>query len=242
MIYISFGAALALAVVHLLAGHLRFIDVIPRSRFLSLAGGISVSYVFLQLLPDLGRAQARVGYEVERTLNIPRDPVYFVALLGVITFYGIERLADRSRREQQARTGEDCPSPTVFWFSIASYSVVNFAVGYLLLHREATGVGRLSIFFLAMALWFIVNDYSLRVQHKSQYRTGRWILSAMVLVGWLTSVLTKVPDSLMSIALAFVAGGVVMNVLKEELPRERESAFWAFALGAALYGVLLMSI
>jgi hypothetical protein len=35
---------------------------------------------------------------------------------------------------------------------------------------------------------------------------------------------------------------VVMNVLKEELPEERESSFWAFALGAAAYaGVLLMA-
>jgi hypothetical protein len=32
-----------------------------------------------------------------------------------------------------------------------------------------------------------------------------------------------------------------MNVLKEELPEERKSRFWAFALGAVLYaGILLM--
>jgi hypothetical protein len=31
-----------------------------------------------------------------------------------------------------------------------------------------------------------------------------------------------------------------MNVLKEELPEERESHFWAFALGAALYSVILL--
>jgi hypothetical protein len=40
----------------------------------------------------------------------------------------------------------------------------------------------------------------------------------------------------------FLAGGVVMNVLKEELPEERESRFWAFLLGAGLYaGVLLVA-
>jgi hypothetical protein len=31
-----------------------------------------------------------------------------------------------------------------------------------------------------------------------------------------------------------------MNVLKEELPEERESSFWAFALGAAAYAVVLL--
>ena len=34
----------------------------------------------------------------------------------------------------------------------------------------------------------------------------------------------------------------MLNVLKEELPRERESRFWAFALGAALYSALLLAV
>ena len=31
-----------------------------------------------------------------------------------------------------------------------------------------------------------------------------------------------------------------MNVLKEELPEERESRFWASVLGAALYSAVLL--
>ena len=33
-----------------------------------------------------------------------------------------------------------------------------------------------------------------------------------------------------------------MNVLKEELPEERESRFWSFALGAAFYTVILLAL
>ena len=40
----------------------------------------------------------------------------------------------------------------------------------------------------------------------------------------------------------FPGGGVIMNVLKEELPEERESRFWAFALGVALYTVILLAL
>lgn len=40
---------------------------------------------------------------------------------------------------------------------------------------------------------------------------------------------------------AFLAGGIVLNVLKEELPEERESRFWAFAVGAAGYAALLLA-
>jgi hypothetical protein len=44
------------------------------------------------------------------------------------------------------------------------------------------------------------------------------------------ALLTEIPEVTIAVLLAFLAGGVIMNVLKEELPEERESRFWAFAL------------
>jgi hypothetical protein len=85
-----------------------------------------------------------------------------------------------------------------------------------------------------MALHFVVNDHGLREQHKEAYlRTGRWMLAAAVLIGWVVALLTEISEVAIAMLTAFLAGGVVMNVLKEELPEERESRFWAFALGAA---------
>lgn len=238
---VSLLAALGLTLVHLEARRLGFIDVIPRSRFLSFAGGMSVAYVFLRILPDLGLRQARTGYGIEQVLRIPRDPLYLVALLGLITFYGLQRLVDRSRDEQRQRTGEDCPSPAVFWVSVVSYSIVNFTVGYLLPQRELAGPRRLLFFFVAIALWFVVTDYGLRLQFQQTYRRlGRWVLSGMILLGWAAAVVFGVPDVLMTLLVAFVAGGIVLNVMMEELPRERESRFWAFALGAIAYSLVLL--
>jgi hypothetical protein len=39
---------------------------------------------------------------------------------------------------------------------------------------------------------------------------------------------------------AFLAGGIILNVLKEELPEERESRFSAFTAGTAAYAALLL--
>jgi hypothetical protein len=39
---------------------------------------------------------------------------------------------------------------------------------------------------------------------------------------------------------SFLAGGVVLNVLKEELPEERKSNFWAFLFGVVFYAGLLL--
>jgi hypothetical protein len=54
--------------------------------------------------------------------------------------------------------------------------------------------------------------------------------------------LTEIPEVAIAVLTAFLAGGVIMNVLKEELPEERESRFWAFALGAAFYTVILLAL
>ncbi|MER3494566.1 MAG: hypothetical protein C4323_21315 [Mastigocladus sp. ERB_26_2] len=47
--------AIALALVHIFSGKLRFLEVTPRSIWLSLADGVSVAYVFVHILPELGQ-------------------------------------------------------------------------------------------------------------------------------------------------------------------------------------------
>lgn len=50
-------AAAGLALVHVVGWRLRLVHRVPRSRWLSLAGGASVAYVFLHLLPELAAGQ-----------------------------------------------------------------------------------------------------------------------------------------------------------------------------------------
>lgn len=47
VVLLSLLAAVALAFVHLLAGGVKTLHVVPHSRWLSLAGGVSVAYVFI---------------------------------------------------------------------------------------------------------------------------------------------------------------------------------------------------
>lgn len=94
-----------------------------------------------------------------------------------------------------------------------------------------------------MALHFLVNDYGLREHHKKMYdKTGQWILAAAVIVGWVIGSGTKISEAAIAILFSFLAGGVVLNVLKEELPEKRESRFWAFAVGAIGYTALLLTL
>jgi len=242
-LFLSALFAVSLAIVHLYAGKLRFLDAAPRSRWLSLAGGVSVAYVFVHLLPDLSEHQEVIQELEGSTLVFLEHHVYLMALLGLAVFYGLERVVKASRQRRRQAGESDAPSGDVFWLHITSFAIYNALIGYLLLHREEPDTQSLFLFFVAMALHFLVNDFGLRQDHKDSYdRRGRWILAAAIIVGWVIGSGTKIPEAAIALLFSFLAGGIILNVLKEELPEERESRFWAFALGAGAYTVLLIAL
>lgn len=245
-------AALVLIAVHWITPSLRFLDGTPRSVWLSIAGGVSVAYVFVHLLPELAEGQ-RAIQQISTAEAFAERHVYLIALLGLAVFYGLDRLAktSRSRREgEPVRSGRDSEtreappaSATVFWIHIGSFAIYNALIGYLLLHREVQTPAALGFFSLAMALHFLVTDYGLSEDHKTMYLdVGRWILMGAVALGFVIGLLSDVSKAAIAVLVAFLAGGVILNVLKEEVPSERQSRFWAFAVGSAAYATLLLSV
>ena len=233
--------AVGLALIHLYSGRIRFLDVLPRSRWLSAAGGVSVAYVFVHLLPDLAKDQETILGAVGESFNFLEQHVYLVALIGLAAFYGLERAAKVSRQRKRSVGGEDSTEAGVFWLHAGSFAAFNALIGYLLLHREDPGIQGLLLFAFAMGVHFMINDHGLRKHHQRVYdQVGRWVLAAGICVGWMVGLFFEVSEAAIAVLFAFLAGGVIMNVLKEELPEERESRFWAFALGAAVYTVVLL--
>ena len=233
-------AALFLASTHILACKLKFLDTKPRSRWLSIGSGVSVAYIFVHVLPDLSGAQQEFTSKV-MVLSAIEHHVYVVALVGMLAFYGLERAAQISRKENRESGEGDNTQPGVFWLHMASFGLYNALIGYLLMHREESSMYGLIVYSVAMALHFIVNDFGLSEDHKRAYRhQGRWILSAAVILGWAIGAQTEISEAFTAVLFAFLAGGIILNVLKEELPQARESRFWTFAAGALGYSGLLL--
>lgn len=221
-------AASALALIHVAAGYLRGLHHVPRSIWLSGAGGVAVAYVFLHLLPEVSRTHGVVAESLGGTGALARSGAYFVALVGLVFFYGLEHVA----RVRSERGG-------VFWLHVASFGLYNAIIGYVLGSGAHGSNVRLLPFALAMGLHFLVNDYGLRHHHKERYdRVGRWLLAAAILAGWALSAVRALPEAALGLLVAFLAGGIVLNTLKEELPQERESRLSAFIAGVAAYSAL----
>lgn len=234
----SFVAAMTFAVVHLFAGRLRKLGHVPRSGWLSMAGGVSVAYVFVHLLPELARGQEVMDGSDMWLLSYLEHHVYLLALLGLATFYGLERLIKKHRRElpehQESRSG-------VFWLHIAAFAIYNGLIGYLLMHGENNHLSTLVLYCIAMSLHFLVNDFALQNDHKDLFRRrGRWLLATMPIAGWSLGLVVDVSELAVSALTAFVGGSIILNVLKEELPEERDSRFSAFLFGAVAYSLLLL--
>lgn len=169
---------------------------------------------------------------------------YLIGLLGLTFFYVLETFTRKSKEsERDPNPGEPEKNFRMFWIHVISFAVYNFIIGYLLLHREDTSSLSLLIYTIAMSFHLIVTDHSLQDHFSQQYRhRGRWILVSALAGGWIASVFSTIPEAYVGIIFAFIAGGIIMNVLKEELPKERESNPIAFCVGVLFYSLLLIFV
>ena len=147
-----------------------------------------------------------------------------------------------SRRQTRAASGSDRAGEGVFWLHIAGFAVANLLIGYLLLHREIPGAVSLVLYAVALGVHLLGSDYGLVQHHRELYdRRARWWLVGAVAAGWIAGVLIELPEAAISLISAFLAGSIVMNVMKEELPEGRDSDFGAFALGSLFYAFVILA-
>ena len=124
---------------------------------------------------------------------------------------------------------------------MVSYAVFNLLIGYLLHHRTEGQRVNLLLYVVAMGLHFFINDHWMHHNHLHRYhRVGRWVLAAASLLGWIIGMVTHFDEPVVLLIFAFLAGSVIMNVLKEELPLDREHNYWPFVLAAVAYSTILL--
>lgn len=228
------GLVVALLVaIHRFIGEAKFLAVMPRSLWLSGAGGAAVAYVFVYLLPRIGAEQSTFQkLDGEAFLN----HVSLLAMTWLVVFYGLELMVQKDREEREEE-GLDDTSSGVFWVHIGAFALYNGLIGYLLIQRYEYGLKSMLFYGAAIALHFVSNDFGLHDEHERNYdRYGRWLLTAAIVAGWALGLAVPLPEAATA---ALFAGGIVLNVLKEELPEKRESSFLPFVAGGLGFSALL---
>ena len=225
----SFVAVVVFALVHLFAPLAGRLPWASQGRFLSFGGGVAISYVFIDLLPKLGRSDSLLQQLFNGLFPYIERHAFVMALIGFLLFFSLDRAPSMGRKK--------------LWLSMASYALFNFLVGYAVADLNNPEVRPLALFTFAMALHYFTNDYSLNAAHGKAYRgVERWILIAWLLAGWLVGLATDLPQAAVALVSAFIGGGVIMNVIRHELPSEKPNSLGAFLISAAGYTVLLLSL
>jgi hypothetical protein len=236
----SFVGALFLAAV--LFGAWQFTPAFGhgRRRLASASAGVAVAYVFIYLLPELNDA-GKAFVEGTRELSLPfaEYRVYAAALLGFIAMYGVEHLRKWSRESPEA-AGESREART-FRLHIGGFTVYAGLVSFTMTESATRGELPVALYCLAMGLHFVGTAGDLYIEHGRWYlRPGREILAAGVLLGWALGTLIRVPPITFYTLIGLVSGGVVVNSMIMELPRDKDGRFWPFVFGAIGYTLVLL--
>lgn len=227
--------------VHIFTDSIKFLDERMTNRLMSLVSGGSIAYVFLHLVPELTHYN-----KVAEQASLPSwlegidYATYVAALLGIAVFYGINQLREKSEKKNKNESNVSRPNTSIFLLEIGAFSLYNGLIGYLLPELSGGNLAAYLIYFIVFSFHFIANNRVLHLTHEDRYtKIGRWILAFSVLIGWILYETTHASDLTLAFLSSFLTGGIVLNILNDELPQESKSSYIAFLLGMAFIAVLL---
>lgn len=238
--WVALALAVLLAALHLAAPRIRKLPLVPEAATGSFAGGLAVAYVFLHLLPELAEGSESIGEALDNVLDptpLLELGIFLVALVGFTVFYGLERLAQHSASRGDSHRG-------VFWLHLGSFLVYNALITYTMPLRVRTGFAFAVLFTIAMALHFVLTDRGLEEHYGDMFSRGpRLALAGALIAGWLLAALFAPTSALVvSLLTALLAGSILLNVFKDEVPTSRRSSFPWFVIGLTLYAGILAGV
>lgn len=238
-LWISFIAMLVLLVFHYLSPW--FAKHLPDKgkAFTSFAGGTAVAYVFLHMLPDLVEYNEPIGrFLINDDWLTPFAElmIYIISLLGFLIYYGLDLFAEskpEANRKQLHRA---------YILHLFMFALYNFLITYTMSLRAQTSISATFLFTGSMALHFVLTDRKFsRLYIHLFNQQGRFILISALLAGWLCSVIfDPVNVVFAAFMLAFLAGSVLLNVFREELPDANLISYAWFSMGVCSVTLILV--
>ncbi len=119
LLALSLTAVVFLSLIHVLADYLRWKRQLPQKYWLSFADGISISYVFLGLLPKIIEGTASIPTTIGPAADILKHSPFLPLLVGLVTFYGIERLVEKPTTKSDSHLTNNTTGLRV-WSHLAS--------------------------------------------------------------------------------------------------------------------------
>jgi len=226
----------AIAGCHWLAGVVAARPESEQQCWASLGGGAGVAYVFLHLLPELaigGKAFSEAqGIKTFATTPVIEALLFLVALTGVTFFFSMDVISWQSKKNN---------SMVALVHGLA-FALINYLYAYTLPALITTGRLYGLLFTVAISAHVLLADRTMARHHPLVYRRRfRWLGTAAVVLGFAhAALLPPITDLTLAIATAFLGGGLLISVFREEIPSPSSTRLWWFLSGLSLMTVLLL--
>ena len=195
-----------------------------------------MAYVFIHLLPELASGGSELS-EVQGLVDYVPAPLveallFLVALGGVLVVFSLNVLMKQR---------ESAP-PFAVWLQLFNVAAINYLYAYSLPSLITTGVGYGVLFTVVISAHVLLMDRYAAVHHPQRFRRrNRWIGSAALVLGLLHACLFHPVDALtLATATAFLGGGLLMAVFREELPDLHQTRLPWLLAGCGGMGMLLL--
>jgi len=240
----SFIAAFVLASAYLFGGWFSGSEASEkfweRRRWISAAAGISIAYVFVDVLPELGQQQRAFAQATgHATFLMVQERMYALALASFLVFYGLDHMVLSKRERGGVEAGR---KDSVYWLHLIGYVVYSGLIGYLLVERAEQGWFSLAAYTFAMAVHFLIVGHSLTEGHGHLYgRADAWLLAISVVAGCVLGSTNHLSELVFPRLFAVLAGGVVITSIGHEMPGDRRGRFWPFSIAAVVFAFVLFA-
>lgn len=219
-IYASFLAVVALCLICITLPHWRIFQHQVHPPILSISAGVGLTYVFLVLLPKLAEVQATLDPSKYEDALLPVGlHAYIGTLAGFVVFLLIARkgfFEDATRPSQRTSLGEI----SVFSVFAIYYGQIGFSLG---VWPISNWLAYLALVF-AFGMHFVGINYHLWKRFPRRYpKVLRWMFSVCLLVGWGASVFAEQLSAVVKLSTMFVAGGIMITAIREEIPTQKDA-------------------
>ena len=216
--------------IQLFADKLISSEKIGRFSWLSFSGGVAVAFIFVYILPYLHDEQSKYGESSFRGLTFESE-FYLLSLIGLIIYFVIHNFAVRAYHSTSRGEGQ------FFWIQIAFFALYNSMVAYTVFGSDVEGLQ--TVFYgVAIGLHFMAISHDLHREDAGRYKRGRYYLAGGILFGWIFAIVFTLPEIVLAITFAVIAGAMIFNVLKKEMPTEESAHLPTFLWAAFIYTVV----
>jgi hypothetical protein len=215
-----------MAAVHFLGEELEGFISGYREEIVSFSSGVSISYIFVQLMPEFHRIA------LEST-----ELIIVFPLLGFSSIHLLEKYIAKSGLEHEEMRKDYGEIHSAFLFLY--HGAIGYLIASLLAESAVTGL----LFFLPIILHVAVSSFSVTELHESfvRRRTVKYGITLAPLLGVLIHSMNVIADQHFNPVFGTVIGMFFYIVVRDSIPRDDRGRPKEYIAGMIVYLAVILA-